>query len=69
VDDLSELEIVGRIHRNATDEVLIKKGTYWNIEVVDIRWFRNNKPTNKGIRLNIEEAKMLLDVLRRELGE
>ena len=66
---MSDLEIVGRINRNSTDEVLIKKGTYWNIEVVDIRWFRNNKPTNKGIRLNVEEAKLLLDVLRRELGE
>ena len=64
-----EFEVIGRIVRNAHDEVLVKSGTYWNIEVVDVRWFRNNKPTNKGIRLNIEEAKILLDVLRRELGE
>jgi len=65
---LTELEIVGRIVRNSTDEVIVKTGTYWNIEVVDIRWFKNNKPT-KGIRLNKEEAKLLLDILRRELDD
>jgi len=65
---LSELQIVGRIVRNSTDEVIVKTGTYWNIEVVDIRWFKNNKPT-KGIRLNKEEAKLLLDILRRELDD
>lgn len=65
---MTELEIVGRIVRNSTDEVIVKTGTYWNIEVVDIRWFKNNKPT-KGIRLNKEEAKLLLDILRRELDD
>ena len=47
----------------------IKKGKYWNIEVLDIRWFKNDKPSNKGIRLNMEEAKTLLDILRRDLDE
>lgn len=65
---MSELEVVGRIVRNSTDEVIVKTGTYWNIEVVDIRWFKNNKPT-KGIRLNKDEAKLLLDILRRELDD
>ena len=65
---MSELQIVGRIVRNSTDEVIVKTGTYWNIEVVDIRWFKNNKPT-KGIRLNKDEAKLLLDILRRELDD
>lgn len=59
---------MGRIVRNSTDEVIVKTGTYWNIEVVDIRWFKNNKPT-KGIRLNKDEAKLLLDILRRELDD
>jgi len=45
------------------------KGKYWNIEVLDIRWYRNNKPTNKGIRLNMEEAELLKQILRRELNE
>ena len=50
-------------------ECKIKKGKYWNIEVLDIRWFKDNKPTNKGIRLNMEEAKLLLSILRREIDE
>lgn len=65
---MTELQVVGRIVRNSTDEVIVKTGTYWNIEVVDIRWFKNNKPT-KGIRLNKDEAKLLLDILRRELDD
>jgi|TARA_B100000085_G_scaffold281412_1_gene307944 hypothetical protein len=64
---MSEMPIVGRVVRDSTTECLIKKGKYWNIEVVDIRWFKNDKPTNKGIRLNIEEANYLLEILRREL--
>ena len=68
MDELSDLEVVGRIMRNATDEVQIKIGTYWNIEVVDIRWYKNNKPS-KGIRLNKKEAKTLLEILERELNE
>ena len=67
MDELSEMPIVGRVVRDATQEVLVKRGVYWNIEVLDIRWFKDDKPTNKGIRLNIEEAKLLLQILRREL--
>ena len=62
-----EMPVVGRVVRDATQEVLVKRGVYWNIEVLDMRWFRDDKPTNKGIRLNIEEAKLLLQILRREL--
>ena len=64
-----ELEVIGTIVRDATMDCKVKKGKYWNIEVLDIRWFRNDKPTNKGIRLNVDEAKLLLDILRRELDE
>jgi hypothetical protein len=64
-----EFEIIGRIVRNAHDEVLVKSGTYWNIEVIDIRWFKDDKPTNKGIRINKEEATRLLKILGRELNE
>tara|TARA_R100001510_G_scaffold49859_1_gene48452 strand:- start:1756 stop:1953 length:198 start_codon:yes stop_codon:yes gene_type:complete len=63
------MPIVGRVIRDATQEVLVKRGVYWNIEVMDIRWFRNDKPTNKGIRLNMEEAKTLLNILRSELDD
>ena len=64
---MSDLETKGTIARNATDEILVKRGNYWNIEVFDIRWYSNDKPTRKGIRMNIEEAKLLLKILEREL--
>jgi len=63
------MPIVGRVIRDSTQEILVKRGVYWNIEVIDIRWFRNGKPTNKGIRLNMEEAKTLLNILRSELDD
>lgn len=66
---MTELKVVGRVIRNEKDEIIVKRGIYWNIEVLDIRWFLNDKPTRKGIRLNLEEAKMLYEILRRELNE
>lgn len=69
MDELTELKIIGRVIRNAKDEIIVKRGLYWNIEVFDMRWFQNDKPTRKGIRLNLEEAKMLYEILRRELDE
>ena len=66
---MTDLQITGRIIRNEKDEIIVKRGMYWNIEVLDIRWFQNDKPTRKGIRLNIEEAKMLYEILWRELDE
>ncbi len=70
MDELTdELQVIGTIVRDALMECKIKKGKYWNIEVLDIRWFKDNKPTNKGIRLNMEEAKLLLSILRREIDE
>ena len=64
---MSDLEVTGTIVRDATKDCKIKKGKYWNIDIIDIRWYNNDKPTNKGIRLNREEAKTLLEILRREL--
>ena len=64
-----ELEVKGIIVRDAQLDCKIKRGIYWNLDVMDIRWYRNDKPTNKGIRLNVEEAKLLLQILRRELDE
>lgn len=64
-----ELEVKGTIVRDALTECKIKRGKYWNIEVIDIRWYKSDKFTNKGIRLNIEECKKLLEILKRELNE
>ena len=38
-------------------------------ELIGIRWFKGDKISRKGIRLNREEAKYLLNLLRRELDE
>ena len=64
-----EMTLAGRIIRSEHDEILIKRGEYWNIDVIDIRWFSNDKPTKKGVRLNIDEAKELLRILREELDD
>lgn len=64
-----ELTIIGTIVRDATMDCKVKRGIYWNIDVLDIRWYKNDKPTNKGIRLNAKEAKLLLQILRRELDD
>ena len=61
--------MIGRVVRSDVDEVIIRAGVYWNIPVIDIRWVKNDKPTVKGIRMNREEAKLLLEILKRELDE
>jgi len=60
-------EKIGQIVRDEQQECLVTKGNYYKIDVIDFRWYRNEKPTRKGIRLNREEAKALLEILRREL--
>ena len=69
MDKLSELEQIGRVVRNSNEEVVIQCGKYWNIDIIDIRWFKGDKPTSKGIRLNRDEAIKVLNLLRRELDE
>lgn len=63
------MTLAGRVIRNENDEILVKRGEYWGIDVLDIRWFSNDKPTKKGVRLNIDEAKELLKILREELND
>jgi len=64
-----EFDTVGTIARDSTNEVLVKTGKYYNIEVLDMRWHLNGKPTRKCIRMNIDEAKSLLNILKRVLDE
>lgn len=61
--------IVVRIPRTATSELLVITGNYWNINVLDIRWYENGKPTKKGIRMNMDEAESLNKALRRALND
>ena len=60
-----DFEVRGRIPRTATEEILIKTGKYWNIPIVDIRWHESDKPTRKGIRINMTELRHLANILGR----
>ena len=33
---LKNEEVKGRIARSAIDEIMVKTGTYWNIDIIDI---------------------------------
>ena len=43
----------------------MKSGKYWKLDVVDLRWFNNGKPTKKGLRVNMEEAVLLSKALNK----
>ena len=62
---LKNEEVKGRIARSAVDEIMIKTGTYWNIDIVDIRWYKDGKHTSKGIRINKNELEHLYNILGR----
>jgi hypothetical protein len=63
--DKDEWELLGRIPRDSKNEWKVTKGNYWNIDVVDIRLHNDDKPTKKGIRLNLEEIKVLQEILEK----
>ena len=62
-------KIIARIPRNATQELVVRTGVYWKINVVDMRWHTNGNITRKGLRVNMEEAKTLLRALHKVVGE
>ena len=66
---MTEWKLIGRIPRDSKNEWMVKTGTYWNIDVVDIRLFAGDKPTKKGIRLNIQEIEILKKILEKVKGE
>ena len=66
---MSELTLQGRVARNATDEIQIFSGEYWKKQVVDLRWYSDDKPTKKGIRMNLDEATKVHAILTRVLRE
>ena len=63
------LKFNNQIIRNEIDAIKIHSGEYYSIEVVDIRWYKDDKPTRKGVRLNKKEAKILLNILEEILGD
>lgn len=63
------LEFKGRVVRNENSEIKIHAGKYWGIQVIDVRWYNEDKPSRKGIRLNIQEAKLVKELLEKILEE
>ena len=62
---LKDEEVRGRIARSAVDEIMVKTGRYWNIDIVDIRWYKDGKHTSKGVRMNMTELSHLYNILGR----
>ena len=54
---MKDEKIMVRIPRNGNEELTVRTGNYWNVDIVDIRWYANGTPTKKGVRMNIEEMK------------
>jgi|TARA_R100001126_G_C4789624_1_gene131225 hypothetical protein len=63
--DNDDWKIIARIQRDSNNEVIVKSGKYWKLDVVDLRWFNNGKPTKKGLRVNMEEAVLLSKALNK----
>ena len=59
-------KIIARIPRSATQELVVRRtGEYWNIEIVDMRWYNNGSISRKGLRVNMKEARTLLRSLQK----
>ena len=63
--DNDDWKIIARIQRDSNNEVIVKSGKYWKLDVVDLRWFNNGKPAKKGLRVNMEEAVLLSKALNK----
>ena len=61
--------VIARIARNATEEIVVRRADTWNIEILDLRWYKNGNPTIKGIRCNMDEAKILLRAVQKAVNE
>ena len=64
---MKDEKIIARIPRSASQELLVRTASYWNIDIVDLRWYENGNPTRKGIRINMDEAKILMTALRKAI--
>jgi len=62
-------KIIARIPRSATQELVVRTGEYWNIEIVDMRWYNNGSVSRKGLRVNMEEAITLVRALEKIVGK
>lgn len=64
-----DFKTIIRIPRDDKSELILKTGIYWKIPVADIRWHSNGNPTKKGIRVNMDELKLLTTALNKMLGD
>lgn len=66
---MKDERIIARIPRNASDEVVVRKANFWNIDIIDIRWYKDGNPTRKGIRVNMKEAKVMLQAIKKAMRD
>ncbi len=66
---MKDERIIARFPRNASQELMVRTGNYWNISIVDMRWYENGNPTRKGVRVNIDEAKKLVRALQKAVED
>jgi len=70
---LKDEKIIVRVPRNGNEELTVRTGNYWNVDIVDIRWYANGTPTKKGVRMNMKEmedvAKALNKIIERNKND
>ncbi len=64
---MKDEKIILRIARDATNEMVVRTGNFYNIDIVDIRWHVNSQPTKKGIRMNMKEMEDVHKALEKIL--
>ena len=64
---MKDERIIARIPRNAADELVIRTANFWNIDIIDMRWYKNGEPTRKGLRVNMQEGKTLLKAIQKAI--
>lgn len=70
---MKDEKIIVRVPRNGNEELTVRTGNYWNVDIVDIRWYANGTPTKKGVRMNMKEmedvAKALNKIIERNKND
>tara|TARA_R100001530_G_C4190576_1_gene122044 strand:- start:146 stop:391 length:246 start_codon:yes stop_codon:yes gene_type:complete len=66
---MKDERIIARIPRNAHDELVIRTANFWNIDIIDMRWYKSGEPTRKGLRVNMQEGKTLLKAIKKAIGD
>ena len=66
---MNDERVIARIARSATEEIVVRRANTWNIEIMDLRWYKNGNPTVKGIRCNMDEARVLLRAVEKAVND